>query len=125
MLTLLFLLSSRATEGNVGVRQSSLAAKGGQVTEAMVRKAMQGSELTSQQAGGISLPKVQQYVDRLRAGEIAPPIKVDGKMIVDGNHRYVAGRIVGQEPAVQPWIGGRPDRAVPWDKIKIDPKPWE
>jgi len=48
--------------------------------------------LSSQQAGGISLPKVQQYVDKLLKREVAPAIKVDGNIIVDGNHRYVAGR---------------------------------
>lgn len=71
------------------------------------------------------MPTVQKYVDKLLAEEVAPAIKVDGEMIVDGNHRYIAGRIVGEEPALQPSLGGRPDRAVPWDDLKIDPEPWE
>ena len=58
------------------------------------------------------------------AGEIAPAIKVDGNMIVDGNHRYIAGRILGQEPAIQEWVGGRPGSAVPWEALPIDPKAW-
>jgi len=80
--------------------------------------------LRSQQAGGVSLPRVQLYVDRLLAGEAAPAIRVDGQMIVDGNHRYVAARILGQAPPIQPWAGGRPGGAVPWETLPIDPRSW-
>lgn len=48
------------------------------------------------------MPVVQRYVTALENGSVAPAIKVAGKVIVDGNHRYVAGRIVGAEPAMQP-----------------------
>lgn len=46
--------------------------------------------------GAISKPAVENYVRRLEADEVAPAIKADGKVIVDGNHRYVAGRLVGK-----------------------------
>ena len=85
---------------------------------------MKDAPLKSQQAGGVSLPRVQEYVDRLLAGEAAPAIKVDGQMIVDGNHRYIAGRILGSEPPIQPWVGGRPGGAVPWESLPIDPAVW-
>jgi hypothetical protein len=68
----------------------------------------------------MSLPNIQTYVDRLIAGEVAPAIKVDGAIIVDGNHRYIAGRVMGREPAIQPWAGGR-GPIVPWNEIKISP----
>jgi hypothetical protein len=97
---------------------------GSEVTEQMIRKAMKDAPLSSQQAGGISLPKVQQYVDKLLKGEVAPAIKVDGKIIVDGNHRYVAGRILGQEPAIQTWAGGNQSRVIPWEKLPISPNDW-
>lgn len=83
---------------------------------------MKDAPLKSQQAGGVSLPRVQQYVDRLLAGETPPAIKVDGRMIVDGNHRYVAGRVVGHEPSIQQWLGGRPGDVVTWDKLPINPE---
>jgi hypothetical protein len=91
---------------------------GSQVTEQTIRDAMKGAELQSQQAGGVSLRLVQQYVNKLLNGEVAPAIKVDGQLIVEGNHRYIAGRIVGQPPAVQQWSGGR-GPAISWDQIKI------
>jgi hypothetical protein len=94
------------------------------VTENMIRNATRSAPLRSQQAGGISLPRVQEYVNKILAGETAPPIKVDGSIIIDGNHRYVAGRITGIEPAIQPWVGARPSKVVLWNEIRIDPKPW-
>ncbi|NUQ79231.1 MAG: hypothetical protein HUU21_37435 [Polyangiaceae bacterium] len=92
--------------------------KGSQVTEETIRKAMMGAPMHSQQSGGVSLRMVQQYVDKLLAGEVAPAIKVDGHIIVDGNHRYIAARILGREPAIQPWPGGR-GPVVSWEQIKI------
>jgi len=94
------------------------------VTENMIRNATRLAPLRSQQAGGLSLPRVQEYVNKILAGETAPPIKVDGSIIIDGNHRYVAGRITGIEPAIQPWAGARPSKVVLWNEIRIDPKPW-
>jgi hypothetical protein len=98
--------------------------KGSQVTEEMIRAAMKDAPLRSQQVGGISLPQVQANVDKLIAGKVAPPIHVDAGMIVDGNHRYVAGRVFGLEPEIQPWSGGRPGWAVPWAEIPIDKVVW-
>jgi hypothetical protein len=113
------------------VADALLAAKGttkitsgSQVTEDVIRQTMKDAPLSTQQAGGVSLPKVRQYVDRILAGEKPPAIRVDGSIIVDGNHRYVAGRVLGQEPPVTEWMGGRPNRVIPWENIPIDPKAW-
>jgi hypothetical protein len=94
------------------------------VSELMIRSAMRDAPLLSQQSGGISLPRIQQFVDRLLAGEAAPAIKVDGAMIVDGNHRYIAARIAGLPVAIQPWAGGRPANAVSWNDLRIDKNFW-
>ena len=114
--------------GGVGALSAStglrVAAEGAPtVTEPLIRRAMAGAPLQSQQ-GAVSLPRVQSYVNQLAAGSEAPAIKVDGWIIVDGNHRYIAGRIMGQEPAIQPWPGGSPTRVVPWWKQVIDPAEW-
>lgn len=50
----------------------------------------------------VILKILEYYLHWLELGDLAPAIKVDGKIIVDGNHRYVAGRIAGQEPAQIP-----------------------
>ncbi|WP_437913733.1 RHS repeat-associated core domain-containing protein [Sorangium sp. So ce302] len=102
----------------VTARKEAAITKGEQVTEQVIREAMKGAPLQSQQGGGVSLRLVQQYVDKLLAGDVAPAIKVDGQIIVDGNHRHIAGRILQQEPTIQSWAGGR-GPVVPWDQIKI------
>jgi len=50
--------------------------------------------------GAVSLPAIQRYVDRLLAGENPPSIKMDGDVIVDGNHRYIASRLLGRDVQV-------------------------
>ncbi len=58
-------------------------------------------------------------------GEInIPPIKDDGNIIVDGNHRYIASRIAGVEIGIQQWTGARIDKVVEWIKIFIDSVDW-
>jgi hypothetical protein len=115
---------SAATAGGSIARGARSITRGSQVTEQTIREAMRGAPLSSQQSGGVSLPNIQRYVDKLLAGEVAPAIKVDGKIIVDGNHRYIAGRIVGQEPAVQPWAGGNPSRIISWEQLPVSPNSW-
>ena len=59
-------------------------------------------------------------VRRLEAGGVAPAIKVDG------NHRYVAGRLVGKEPAQTPGKLSRSqaDKVKPVQDLKIDASDW-
>jgi len=85
---------------------------------------MKDAPLNSQQLGGVSRPRIQENVNKILAGEKAPFIKVDGNMIVDGNHRYIAGRITGIEPPIQPWAGGRPNGIVSWMEMLISPEYW-
>lgn len=113
-----------AVRGAVGGGAGPRIASGSQVTDAIIRESMKDAPLKTQQARGISLPMVQEYVDKLLAGEVAPPIQVDGGIIVNGNHRYVAGRILGIEPQMVEWVGGRPGSVVPWRNIPINPESW-
>ncbi|WP_175958539.1 RHS repeat-associated core domain-containing protein [Burkholderia sp. BCC0405] len=115
-----------AAVGALGVVKGMGAAKKGvAVTDDAIRAALKGSELKTAQ-GAISKPAVENYVRRLEAGEVAPAIKVDGKVIVDGNHRYVAGRLVGREPAQTAGTlsPGQAGRTQPVQNLKIDPSDW-
>ena len=90
-----------------------------------IRAAIENSELKTVQ-GAISGPAVMRYVDKLKEGHVAPPIKVADDVIVDGNHRYAAGRVFGQEPAqirgaIAPSQAGN---AIPFGQIYIDPTDW-
>ena len=83
------------------------------VTREVIDTAMANAPLDATQKS-ISVPVVQRFVDRAAAGEVAPPIKVDGTKIVEGHHRYVAGRIVGKEPPVAAGTAAPSTRVYNW-----------
>lgn len=72
---------------------------------------MKDAPLKTQQ-GAVSLPVVQRYVQRLLNGETPLPKRVSNGIIVDGNHGYIASRIVGQEIDQVPYPGGRLDQVI-------------
>ena len=70
-------------------------------------------------------PVIDAYIKRAQNGEVPPPIVLEGNVIIDGHHRYIAGRLAGTEvPTVQrsglPSLNG-PRRPVPWDKVHVNP----
>lgn len=77
--------------------------------------------------GEVSGPMVERYVGKLQQGSKAPPIKVtnDG-VIVEGNHRYVAGRLFGVEPTTVPGTlpPSQASRVVPMEQTKVSPNDW-
>lgn len=74
---------------------------GADVNEDMIKKALEHDPMQTVQVS-VSLPAIQRYVDRLLKGDIAPPIKVDGNVVVEGNHRYIAGKVAGKMPKTTP-----------------------
>ena len=111
--------------GGIGTKSVPLVSKGGDVTPEIIQKALLGDPAISAQ-NGVSLPAIQRYVDKLLAGDIAPPIKMDGNVIVDGNHRYIAAKILGMDPDVVPGAlpPNKTDRIKSISDISIDPVDW-
>lgn len=64
---------------------------------------------------------LQRYVTMLENGFVAPPIRVADGILVEGNHRYVAGRIFGVKPARISYTIGPSQRlnAVPMSSTKV------
>ncbi|MEO7731247.1 MAG: hypothetical protein ABIY55_09765, partial [Kofleriaceae bacterium] len=93
------------------------------VTAESIQRVLQGSRMLSQQEK-VSLPVVQNYVNRLLSGEVAPAIKVAGDVIVDGVHRYVAGSVVGRLPDFQEWLAPRNPIMYPLSNIVVDIYDW-
>lgn len=93
-----------------------------EVTKQTIATALKGSTMKSAQPT-VSLPVVEAYVRKIEAGGVAPAISVDGKIIVEGNHRYVAGRVAGKEPATKPGTisPSQESKAKPIQEIKVDP----
>jgi filamentous hemagglutinin len=102
-----------------------LVSEGSEVTAEVIQKALQGDPAISAQ-GAVSLPAVQRYVDRLIKGDVAPAIKMDGNVIVDGDHRYIAAKILGRNPDVTPGAlsPNKVGQTKPVSELKVDQVDW-
>lgn len=67
---------------------------------------------------------IQRYVDRFLKGNVAPAIKMDGNVIVEGNYRYIAARILGREPTVDPGVlsGYKASKKRPVVNLEVSPE---
>jgi len=55
----------------------------------------------------------------------APPIKQAGGVIIEGNHRYVAGRIVRRDPPIEEGAAPFTQRPIrDWKDVAIDSVDW-
>jgi RHS repeat-associated protein len=101
----------------------AVAAKEVVVTAESIRAALKGSEMLTTQES-VSLPMVKEYVGKFLNGEVAPAISVDGKIIVEGNHRYIAARVAGKEVATKEGTAAMSQvaKAKPIENIKISEK---
>ncbi len=102
---------------------TTTATTGEAITADTVQNAVANSCMLSQQTT-VSLPVVENYVQRLLGGEVAPAIRVAGNVIVDGVHRYVAGSIVGQLPATMEWAAPMSANLYPVCKLGVDVVDW-
>ena len=80
------------------------------------------SYLTLQKS--VSIPAVARYTALIERGSIAPPVKMDGNTIVDGNHRMVAGLLCNQIPASTPGTAPLSKPRIPLKDIQPDPIDW-
>ena len=75
------------------------------LTEEVIKKKLIGAPLRTQQTR-VSIPRIERYVRDMLNGDKFPDIKVDGDIIVDGHHRYIASRIanvnIGTVPGARP-----------------------
>ncbi|WP_222613504.1 RHS repeat-associated core domain-containing protein, partial [Undibacterium amnicola] len=103
-----------------GGPEAAFAKKSIVVTEESIKAVLKGSEMKTLQES-ISLPMVKDYVAKIEAGSVAPPIKVDGKIIVDGNHTYVAGLLTGKPAATTEGTAAMSQvaKAKPIEELKI------
>jgi hypothetical protein len=63
-------------------------------------ESVKDSTLLTQQEE-VSVPVVAAYTMMIEQGSVPPPVKMDGQIIVDGNHRMVAAILCGTNPPIQ------------------------
>ena len=94
------------------------------ITDEQIYEVMKDAPLQTQQSA-VSKPVIQRYYEKIMNGETdVPPIKVDGNIIVNGNHRYIVCRLAGIDIGIIPWSGGNIDKVISWLDIKIDDVDW-
>ena len=70
------------------------------------------------------MPAVSRYTALIETGSPAPAVKMDGNIIVDGNHRMVAGLLCDQIPTSVPATAPISKPRIPLSEIYPDPVDW-
>ncbi len=73
----------------------------------------------------ISAPKILRNLQLLADGSEAPAIQISGDMIIEGHHRYVAGKIHGWEPKTVPGNATSATNVTTWKNVITDPADWD
>jgi hypothetical protein len=69
----------------------------------------------------VSASVVQDKVNEIRLGIPVRPINVDGNVIVDGNHRYIAGLLCDKQVAQQPWTAPMSVPRMAIQNLQVEP----
>jgi RHS repeat-associated protein len=93
------------------------------VTAELIQKVVEGCTYRCQQTN-VSIPVIQNYVNRSLSGEIPPAIRMEGNVLVDGVHRFIAGLITGTPAPIQSWIAPRSATLYDISRIYGDPTDW-
>jgi hypothetical protein len=95
------------------------------ISEDSIKEALSGSTMKTIQVD-ISAPKVERFANMMADGKKFPPIKVDGDVIVEGNHRYVAGKVAKVEVSVDPGVvpSSQVGRIRSVKDYLVDPEDW-
>ncbi len=67
---------------------------------------------------------IERFLQRILNGETdnIPPIKVNGKLFIDGNHRYIASVLAGIDIEIRQWVGE--GDVVEWADVIFDLVDW-
>lgn len=68
----------------------------------------------------ISFPLIKRYYEMLIDGKTPPPIKIDGRAIIDGHHRYISGHIHRSSPDICESIRPKGIEIRSWLNVIID-----
>lgn len=114
--------NSATSENNVSVPNKSISCEFDAENMTSLKVTANTRYLTLQKS--VSIPAVARYTALIEQGSIAPPVKMDGNIIVDGNHRMVAGLLCNQIPASTLGTAPLSKPRIPLRDIKPDPMDW-
>lgn len=92
--------------------------------EPTIRAVLKGDTHVTLQKS-VSLPVIQAFVTRVENGDrVIPPIKTDGNIIVDGNHRYIVGKLCKINVPITPSNAPNGLLRYPMSQIQLSPFDW-
>jgi hypothetical protein len=91
-----------------------------QATPENIQAVLQSSSMRTLQ-GSVSASAIQGMVNTIQSGGSLPPIQVDGNVIVEGNHRYIAGLLCAMPVPMQPWTAPLTKPSIPVRNLQITP----
>ncbi|MGL5891887.1 MAG: hypothetical protein ACRC3B_18485, partial [Bacteroidia bacterium] len=63
---------------------------------------------------------ILRYIRKLQNGELPPPIKVEGRNVVDGHHRYISCCFAGVRAERHPYHRPEANEITTWDAVVVD-----
>ncbi len=89
-------------------------------------------DLLNKQSGGLSstqeklcLPILNRFYNRMMDGNVFSPIKVDGNLIIDGHHRYIAAKLAGYNLDKVISFKTSATRVYEWSRMIVEEQDWE
>lgn len=73
----------------------------------------------------LSFPIVLRIYKKMQAGIKFSPIKVDGDLICDGHHRYVAALLANFPIEKIAWQSSSATTAISWSEVYYDENDWD
>jgi hypothetical protein len=75
--------------------------------------------------GKLCFPIIERIYKKMSIGIKFPSIKVDGDLIIDGHHRYLASLLVGCTLDIAPSIKTSATVVSEWNKVVLDVDDWD
>ena len=73
----------------------------------------------------LCFPVVQRIHRKMLAGIKFKGIKVDGELIIDGHHRYIASLLAGAKMEIVPWKSSSATSPVSWHTVSLVLEDWD
>jgi len=73
----------------------------------------------------LSLPIIIRIYKKMKANLKFPAIKVDGNIICDGHHRYIASLLANYQLEKISWVSSSSIVVIDWDTVSFDQNVWD
>ena len=73
----------------------------------------------------LCIPIIDRIYKKMKAGIYFTPLKVDGSLLCDGHHRYIASLLSGKEIEKVPTLSASSVKAIQWADVVFEEDEWD